>query len=157
MEGECELCGKYGKLKEVIIEGSKLLVCEKCATLGKEVKERDVKLSSSKRKVIEKERIVDIVHGFGKIIKDAREKLSLTQDELAKKLMVKESLIAKIEREEIKPDENLARKLEKLLNVKIIEEYVVEIEKNEKEEDKKDVALTIGDLMKDIFSKKRNH
>ncbi len=157
MEGECELCGRYGKLKEVIIEGSKLLVCEKCAALGKEVKEREVKSTSSKRNFVEKERIVDIVPGFGKIIKDAREKLSLTQDELAKKLMVKESLIAKIEREEIKPDENLAKKLEKLLNIKIIEEYVVEIEKDEEEEEKKDVALTIGDLMKDIFSKKRNH
>ncbi len=159
MEGECELCGRYGKLKEVIIEGSRLLVCEKCASLGKEVKSLDNSGSRSSfgMFVREKEKIVDIVPGFGKKIKNAREKLSLTQEELAKKLMVKSSLIAKLEREEIKPDEDLAKKIEKLLKIKIIEEYTIEIEKKSEDNEKKDVALTIGDLMKDIFSKKRDN
>jgi len=39
--------------------------------------------------------------------------MGLSQEELANKLQEKKNLIAKIEREEIKPDKHTARKIEK--------------------------------------------
>ena len=55
------------------------------------------------------------------MIKKRREEMGLSQEELANKLQEKKNLIAKIEREEIKPDKYTARKIEKLMGVRILE------------------------------------
>lgn len=61
------------------------------------------------------------VEGFGELIRKAREKAGLTQDQLASKLGVKVTLLKKIEREDIRPTLDLARKIEKFLKIKIID------------------------------------
>lgn len=55
------------------------------------------------------------------MIKKRREEMGLSQEQLANKLQEKKNLIAKIEREEIKPDKHTARKIEKLMGVRILE------------------------------------
>jgi Predicted transcription factor, homolog of eukaryotic MBF1 len=49
--------------------------------------------------------------------------MNLSQEDFAKKLQEKKNLIAKIEREEIKPDLQTARKIEKMLGVKLLEKF----------------------------------
>lgn len=63
-----------------------------------------------------------IREGFSSIIKRTREKLGLTQEELGRKLGEKTSLISKLETGKLKPSIPLARKIEHILKVKIIEE-----------------------------------
>lgn len=63
---------------------------------------------------------VEIVEGFGNLIKRAREKLGLTPEELAKKIGEKESVIKKIESEKFIPDIRLAAKIEHALKIRLL-------------------------------------
>ncbi|MBU4190217.1 MAG: TIGR00270 family protein, partial [Candidatus Thermoplasmatota archaeon] len=77
-------------------------------------------------------------------IKDARTKTNLTPEDLGKRINEKKTIITKIESGNMKPDENLVKKLEKTLNIKLMEKT-----KTEKVETKKTGGgLTIGDLIK---------
>ena len=140
----CELCGKKSELFRAKIEGTIVDVCEKCSKFG-EVIERVIKEEENKivKKKIREEIIEEIRKGYGAIIKNAREKLGLTQEELARKINEKESLIHKLESELVEPTLELAEKLEKFLKIKLIEIYSDE-NKYVKNNDEK---LTIGDLL----------
>lgn len=144
----CELCGKKTKLIDVLIEGSMFSVCQNCSKFGKTVivEKKPEKIKFPKR--IEEEPEI-IVADYHILIKKAREKTSLKQKELAEKILEKESVIHKLEAGQLKPSILLARKLEKFLNIKLVENYLA---KEEKRIDFTDKALTIGDLIK--FKKK---
>ena len=145
MQGECELCGREAQLTEVELEGTLVLACEKCASLGKKAqKPRSEQKPYSRWSEPEE----TIVSNYGRIIKEKREKLGLTQEELAKKIMEKSGLIAKIEREEITPTLELARKLERALDIKLIEKLNAETIAHEEREIRDKTVLTLGDLIK---------
>ena len=72
--------------------------------------------------------------------------MGLKQKELAKMLAEKESVIHKLESGNIEPSLNLARKLERQLRIKIIEQHELGKEDNHKYKSKRTV-LTIGDLI----------
>ncbi len=153
MEGECELCGREDRLEEVEIEGSRVLVCQKCSSLGERVSVPSPPFR--KRTVREGEAEEMIVEGYGKIIKNAREKLKLTQNELARRMMEKATLISKLEREEIMPTVVLARKLERMLGIKLIERANT-IQLEERASSVKDkTVLTLGDLLRTEKEKKK--
>ena len=69
----------------------------------------------------------------------------MKQEELAKRLNEKESLMHKIESNSITPSISLARKLEKALGIKIVQVYR---EDEKRKVNLKDESLTIGDLIK---------
>jgi putative transcription factor len=138
------MCGKESELILVELEGTRLNVCENCAKYGKRIKimpkARQI-IPQKKVEVEDKRRVKD---GIGEMIKSKRESLGLKQMELAKMLAEKESIIHKIESGTYRPSIDLARKMEKQLGLKLIEEVVegdVEI-KTEKG------VLTIGDMLK---------
>ena len=139
---ECEICGKQAT-KKAKIDGIVLDVCDECAKLGEVISSR-VSLKP-KRKVQEiPESSLYIDSDFPKIISNAREKLGLTREEVAKKLNERESVISKIERGELLPTLDFARKLEIFFKVKLILEY----EDNYKNKSSKEESLTIGDVIK---------
>ena len=126
---QCDICGKNEELVVAHIEGANLTVCMTCAKFGKIISRAPVKSTSTKsmQKPISKSETViqqDIVSDYGDRIKKKRESLGLKQIELAKKLAEKESTIHKLESQELKPSIELARKLEKILSMKLIEEYL---------------------------------
>ena len=154
----CELCGKkIGKPKKVRVEGSTLQVCEQCARHGEEVlehKNKDVKellsrVNKSKSKNIRRKGFGEegktLVMDYPDKIREARLKQDLTQEELAKKLNEKKSVVAKLEKEDMRPSEDLRKKLERTLNVSLLEE----IEQFSQTSEHKDAGLTIGDLIKE--------
>ncbi|GBC70674.1 hypothetical protein HRbin02_00442 [Candidatus Calditenuaceae archaeon HR02] len=65
---------------------------------------------------------IDFVEGFGEIIRSAREKLGLTQEELASLVHEKVSVIKKIEAGSFRPPIELARNIEKVLKIRIVRE-----------------------------------
>ncbi len=129
---ECEICGAEikGKVQYIAIGVSKLKVCKPCARYGTVVVEakkvnakiggEQVLLAEAKRKLYEQmdheiEEGLEGVEGYGRKLKEAREKAGLKQAELAKRINEKQSLLRKIENEEIIPGEEVGRKIERVL------------------------------------------
>ena len=128
----CEMCGKEVPLFKALIEGTELKVCKECASHGK-ILQRPVFVQKEKKKKKEepqeeeKETIEMLVEDYSQKVKDTRQRLGLKQEELAKKLKEKESIIQKIETANFKPNLKLAKKLERFLKIKLVQ--TVELEK----------------------------
>ncbi len=100
---------------------------------------------------------IDYVEGFHVRIKSARERMGLSQEELATQLNEKVTLIKKIEQGEVKPPIELAKKLEKFLKIQIIEE-VSEVEDYQYKPFLSKPQLggyTLGDIMKKLEAEKK--
>jgi putative transcription factor len=138
---ECELCGSKKANKRTKIDNAILTVCDKCVNFGEVVPTVELK---PEKKIIPKLEELDqvIKPDFKNLIKNERNRRNLTQEELAKKLNEKESLIKRIE-DGWEPSFFTVKKLEKFFNIKLTEE--IEEKQIEKKTDKKE--LTIGDIV----------
>ena len=150
----CEMCGKYASLVKVKIEGAELDVCDDCARFGtiisrpkpiltKNIPQGRTPVMLPKRK----ENLEIITSDYAQKIKNAREKLELTQEEFSKKLNERESIMQKIESGHFKPSIEQARKLEKELHINLIENFEdgeVPVAAHEK----RDEGFTLGDFVK---------
>lgn len=144
----CDMCGTDAELFRCKIENTYLNVCKKCSQYGEVIhKIKEIIPSTDKKKeIIAKNELIQIINpDFSSLIKKKREALNLKQKELAQKIGEKESIIHKLESRNIEPSISLARKLEKFLNIKIVEKYE---EKSSTNNIKNSQVLTIGDLFK---------
>lgn len=159
---QCEICGTEikGKPTKVNIEGSELEVCSICAQYGTSVETRtqtkqqtktgkkSAAKKPEKKPATKKTRFegptYDLVEDYDQIIRDTRERLEWTQEELAAKIKEKESLIKKIERGEITPEDSVRKKLEHTLNIQLTEK----VEDVDTGEDNKSKNTTLGDIVK---------
>jgi len=141
---ECPICGRKVKtLVKAEIEGAIIEVCEECGKkYGRVISFPKIKRVKAKvKKAFEEE--TEIIPNYGSIIKERRIELGLTQEELAKKINEKKSLISKIEKEEILPDEKILKKLEKFLKVKLL----TKVESHKIGAKTSATSLTIGDVV----------
>ena len=145
----CEMCGSEGESFKAIVEGSEMNVCKNCSKFGKIIQKpkTNIKFKSKhfKKKQEKPENIFLIVDNYAELIKRSREKMKLKQEEVAKKIAEKESLIHSIESGKHEPNINLARKLERFFNINLVEEHKEE-QKNIGKSNSS--GLTIGDLIK---------
>ena len=135
---ECEICGAeiVGKAQYVQIGSSKLRVCKACARYGSVVTEgapalvkttitlgsEHAQRAHARKKLYEQmdrelEEGLEIGEDYGRKIKEAREKAGLKQAELAQKINEKQSLLRKIEHEELLPTDAVRAKIERFLNI----------------------------------------
>ncbi|MEM3422927.1 MAG: multiprotein-bridging factor 1 family protein [Candidatus Bilamarchaeaceae archaeon] len=122
----CDICGKPEIFGIVEVEKAKLRVCRSCA-YGKKVLyflEEDEEQQPKRPSRQKPEEIEEIVEGYGKIVRSAREKLGIPIEVLAEKIKENRRYMERIEREEVKPTLETARKLEKELGIKLIEKTV---------------------------------
>ena len=149
----CDLCGKVEEnLARALIENVELEVCTACSRFGKIIspvkrlspKEQHKQFQIRAESQIE-EKIELLVEDYAEIIKKKRESMGLTQKDFAIKINEKESLIHKIETGAFEPSSVLAKKLEKILGVKIIEEHE---ERHESFKKKKEEGYTLGDFIR---------
>jgi len=140
----CELCGKStDKLYKVYIEGTILNVCKDCLKYGKPVDENGNIIKENKLEI--KEIVGEVVdENYNKILIKYREEHKLKQEDMAKLLGIKESLYKSIENKKIIPDINLAKKIEKILGIKITKKEVLTEKINNK--DNKNY-ITVGDIL----------
>ncbi|MGC8644821.1 MAG: multiprotein bridging factor aMBF1 [Thermoplasmata archaeon] len=136
----CELCGKQtNRLFDVIIDGVHMRVCGDCLKYGKEIprqvqpRVRNVNVQPMNVPPVPRparverprqeagEDLEEPIEDYGKVIKKKREEMGLSQEQLAAKLQEKKNIVAKIEREEIKPDRQIAKKIEKVMGIKVME------------------------------------
>lgn len=150
----CDMCGKETMLFKTDVEGSILSLCKECSRFGKvvsvireEKKENKIKyISQSKaEEPKEEEAVLTIVSDYGGIIKRKREQLGLNQEDFAKKINEKQALIHKIEINQFEPSISLARKIENFLNIKLIEQQELKMDRLGKT---KSEGFTIGDFIK---------
>jgi len=135
----CEVCGRriHGKPYKVMIERAKLTVCGKCARHGTIVwEETKPKRTTLKPRVstplpsktrnkkpppqVAVESTVELVENFDIKIRQGREKLGLSHEELGRKISEKVSLLKKIETGKMTPDNKLVTKLEHTLKIKLL-------------------------------------
>ena len=147
----CDLCGKVDeRLNRALIEGVELNVCSACSKFGKIIapvhrpspKEQHKQYIKQQEKKGEKIEI--LVDNYADMIKKGRESMGLTQKDFANKINEKESIIHKIETGTFIPALSLAKKLEKILGVKLVEEH---LEKHESIRRKKEEGFTLGDFI----------
>jgi len=154
----CDMCSSKDVAFRVDIEGSKLNVCDKCSRFGRIISKIQAAQPAASRKEREKaalepapkkttETVQIIKSDYARLVKSARDKLGLKQEDFAKMLNIRESFMHKIESGHLKPDLELARKLEKALKIVLVEQ--VEVESGGVEANKKgSESLTIGDLIR---------
>lgn len=149
---ECEICGAAGASIKVEIDGSELVVCENCASLGEktaELKTGEDEMemstdSSPSSPSFSLERNEVLKRDYGGIVKETREEKDLVMKELAERLKEKKSVVRRIENGKLKPDEELSEKLERELGVELFTERKGEHAKSDSGKE----SLTIGDVVK---------
>lgn len=143
----CDLCGKIeGNLKRTIIENVKLNVCSNCSKFGRVIGPVKPAHDRERTKKIEpQEKIELLVENYAEIIKRKRESIGLTQKDFANKISEKEATIHKIETESLEPSLSLARKLEKILGIKLVDGH---LETHKHIKTKKIEGFTLGDFIK---------
>lgn len=153
---KCELCGAEirGPAYRVILDGAEMVVCPRCAKGKTVVGTLSVGLAVTPRRTprsppLPQRRREDIeeyiIDGYGEVIRQARERMGLTRELLALMVGEKESTIRRIEAGQLEPPISLARKLEKVLKVKLVEQYNVE-EGYSESSTSRDFEVTLGDI-----------
>ena len=149
------MCGRKEAAFLVNVAGAKMVACPRCAAHGEIIEELMEKPKPAEVKRVEKQqkRIVEkadeVVENIGEIVHKKREELELKQEDLGKRVNEHESMIKRIEHGYI-PDLEVARKLQKFLQVKLIE--TVNQSDQEYLSNKGGGAMTLGDIM--IIKKK---
>ena len=158
----CELCGRpiYGKAYKVIVEGVELTVCASCYLkllknkgLAKKAREQAkpskqaAQPSRTRRVHRNRTENYDVVEDYAKRIREAREKLGLSRADLARKVQEREVTLGKIETGRLMPTIDLARRLEKVLKIKLLEPVIDEDEEPPVHPSGKPKSvLTLGDI-----------
>ncbi len=165
---DCELCGRpvEGKRFLVILEGVRMYVCRSC--YNKLAKRKTVKTGEpsitprpqqvqkmykpAKRspKPMPRRYIgeLEVVPDYAQRIKKARERLGWSLQVLAQKVGEKESVLRRIEAGRLTPTIDLARKLENILKIKLLEPIVEGGEEFYYTSSKpKTGELTLGDIV----------
>jgi putative transcription factor len=141
----CEMCGQdTNMIKKINVEGSLLSVCPNCMKFGTELeveKEEVPRRSGTRRQasgtveerlahrerrmksknIYDQDSSDELVVDYHKVIQKARMDLGMNQEELARKLNERKSIIAKLETKSLHPDNKLIRKLEKELKITLTE------------------------------------
>ena len=146
---QCEMCGaETPSPKTVKIEGAELSVCADCADFGTEVSTGTESSTSTKYSTSSEsgqsgsaessatsgsggssssrrrdmfDEMEEVVTDYDERIRTAREAAGLSQAELADQLNEKASQIRKLERGETLPSDRMRRKLERSLDIDLIE------------------------------------
>ncbi len=132
----CEVCGRkiHGPPTRALIEGAKLTVCIECSKHGKIIYEEEAEVKPrvpqkpltpvtfvprkpAKAKV---DTTQEIVEDYDVKIRQARENLGLSHEELGKKINEKASVLSKLETGKMTPNNQLVTKLEHVLKIKLL-------------------------------------
>ena len=161
----CEVCGRKinGKPITAMIEGARLTVCVACSKHGKICQEEPKpklilqrlrpasvrpRMQMPKPQAPTVDTSQELVENYHVKIRQAREKLGLSHEDLGKRINEKVSLLRKIETGKMTPDNRLASLLERMLKIKLI--VLAKEEKVPQSKMPKSAGheLTLGDLIK---------
>jgi putative transcription factor len=122
----CELCGRQSPEKlKVIVDGTVFNVCAACSKHGKPYVAPQ--FAAKKKRAVQARQVSRISMSdqtmltpeFARLIREARMKMGLTHEQMAMKMNEKVQQLRKFETGALKPDELMAKKLERFLGVKL--------------------------------------
>ncbi len=145
---QCEMCGaETASPKKIKVEGAELDVCDNCVDFGTEVKTQQSSSTSTKYSTSSSsssskssgssntsrsssggsrsrpsdmfDDMDEVAQDYDDRIRNARESAGLSQEDLAKELNEKASLIRKLERGDMLPSDSVQKKLEKKLEISL--------------------------------------
>jgi putative transcription factor len=147
----CEMCGREAALVSADVEGVELKVCPVCTRYGTTNKNQG---GNSRRnpsfghKQKNKEEIEwKIVENFSALIKSAREEKGMTQEDFAKFINERESILSKWEQGTLRPRIFVARRLGQTLGINFVTKDIKEKVEIKKEKSLSN-ELTLGDFIK---------
>jgi putative transcription factor len=128
----CEVCGDEirGQAHRKVIEGGRLTVCGRCAGFGSGEWSPNRPIPRMRgspppprrpRSEVEATEGLELIADYGATIRKARQKKRMNVEDFSRMIKEKESVIKKLEQEELNPDRKLIRKLESALGVKLLE------------------------------------
>ncbi len=133
---ECEICGKpiSDNPKRTKIDGSVMAVCDDCAKFGRIQKappkpkfQKRPNNTRNKNKQTQKQRKEEpqeeLIEDYNTIIRKKRESKNWTREQLGHKLNEKVSVINRIETGKMVPDIKLIKKIEKTLDIELLEKF----------------------------------
>ena len=135
---ECEICGSAADRKAEI-EGAVLNVCGSCSKFGKHLIRERTKVLNPLR--LPEEAQLAMIINFPEIIRTARMKKQLSQEQLASAVKEKLSLVKRMG-EGWSPPFQIARKIEKFLGISLLEKIQASPEKAWAGKS----GITIGDI-----------
>jgi len=170
---QCEMCGaEQASLTTTKVEGAELELCSSCADFGTEVREEPSSTSGSKYSTSSSsgtpssdssssgssgggssdsrrrrdmfDTMDEIATDYDDRIRAAREAAGLSQEALADNLNEKASLIRKLERGDTLPTDDIQRKLERALDISLVEGEEVDAEWETSDAG----TMTLGDVVK---------
>ncbi|WP_418282348.1 multiprotein bridging factor aMBF1 [Halorubrum sp. DTA98] len=170
---QCEMCGAdQTSLTTTKVEGAELELCSSCTDFGTEVREEPSTAGGSKYSTSSSsgtpsssssssssgsgssggssrrrdmfDDMEEIATDYDDRIRTARESEGLSQEELADQLNEKASLIRKLERGDTLPTDEVQRKLERALDISLVEGEDVDAEWESGDSG----TMTLGDVVK---------
>ncbi|MEE6209808.1 multiprotein bridging factor aMBF1 [Salarchaeum sp. III] len=168
---QCEMCGaETASPKTIKVEGAELDVCDDCTDFGTEVKTESSSSTSTKYSTSSSsssggtsssggssggssktrrrdmfDEMEEMASDYDDRIRNARESAGLSQEELAKEISEKASLVRKLERGSMLPSDDVRRKLEKHLSITLTESSSGDEDWSSESEGS---GLTLGDMVK---------
>jgi len=152
---DCERCGKGARLQLVDIAGAQMYVCPNCTKYGVEIKERKEAPPASTstlyrshnprpaKKDALSRREKELADDYPKRIQRGRETKSWSREDLGKKINERVSVISNLEHGHMHPSEKLVKKLERTLDIKLMEE-IEDIQTSHSAESK---GMTLADFI----------
>ena len=142
----CEMCGReVSHLVEIEIEGARLLVCSSCSRHGKKVVKKTVSqpkkrfvrgtAQASKTPITTRERskktirsrseeTIVLAEDYDKRLRLARQKLNLSQKDVANKTKISASNIQSFELKKLRPTDEQIKILEKFFGITLTEKII---------------------------------
>lgn len=165
---QCEVCGRQiiGTPIRAIIEGAKMTVCAKCAKLSsgywepkpqpsrprKSATYQPIQTFMKKRQRPTVPETLELVENLGQIVRQGRESLGMSHEDLGRKTRERVSVLRKIESGKMVPDLSLAEKLEHALKIKL--RVPAAEPKTQLSTPSKPQGTTLGDLIQFKVKKK---
>jgi len=131
----CEICGKSIESRPLRtkIDGSIMEVCEDCSKFGKIQKAPPKPKSLVRKKIKQKNKAIpqrrrsepteELIEDYNIIIRKKREEKGWSREDLGNKINEKVSVINRLESGKMVPDLKLAKKLENILKIILIEKF----------------------------------
>jgi len=162
------MCGKeVGRTRRFLVEGSVLTVGPECEKFGKPldpgpgmqgVAPGNVPLAMEMRKkrggtrdvFADESMQVELVSDFATRIQAAREKRGWTRQDLGGRVGERESAIHRMETGALRPTDDVAKKIERELGIKLYEKVDAVVTKREAA-----AGMTLGDVLRDALAKNK--
>jgi putative transcription factor len=163
------MCGKeLPSLRRATIEGTTMHVCGDCVKYGVEQAGAKTEVTGRSRTTTAMESRAarsrtrdvfadmpeELVEDYGERVRQARQKLGLSIEDVGKKINERQSELAKLEQGTYHPPDTLVRKLERFFNIKLMEKPEAPAGVGGPKLQKSG-PLTLGDMIKSELEKNK--